>query len=249
MRRCTGSILITGLLCLIFCSNAFSQPDKADSSSQQNALNNTLSFYYSTIGKQSPLYNGIEYFLRDPAIKGNAYFSDVNAFTAGALVYDGFPFKNVPMLYDIYSDQVVVLLYNHFSMFSLIKDKVTSFDFLNQHFIRIDSATSLANPVISPGFYNEIYNGKIEVLVKWQKNIQTSSTGQSSESYFNQYKDYFIKKDNKYVSFSGQGGLLDVLKDKKRDLQRYIRENRIKFRAAPEEAMVKIASYYDHLTN
>ena len=249
MRRCTFYPLITGMLCLVINSRAIGQAAPVDSSSQKNALNNTVSLYYSSIGKQSALYNGTEYYFYDPIIKGNAYYADVNAFTAGSVFYDNIHFSGVPMLYDIYGDQVVVFLYNHFTKYTLIKDKVSNFDFLDHHFVRIDTVTFLNNPVIKPGYYDELYGGHLQILARHSKNIQTSSSGQTSESYFNYTKDYFIRKNNIYYSFSGQGALLDILKDKKKEIQKYLKENQIKYRRNPEEAMVKIASYYDHLTN
>jgi hypothetical protein len=247
MRRCTGFMCIMGMLCLLFCGNAYAQVNKADSSSQPNALKNSLSLFYGSIGKESPLFNGPEYYYYDPVIKGNAYYADINAFTPGSVTYDNVLFTGVPMLYDLYGDNVVAVLYNHFTKYTLVKDKVASFDFLDHHFVRIDTATYLADPTIKPGFYDEIYNGRSQVLVKWSKNIQTTNGGQSSETYFSQSKSYFIKKNNLYYSFSSQGTLLDILKDKKKELQQYIRANQIKYRDNPEEAMVKIASYYDHL--
>ena len=249
MRRCAFYLLITGILCVVVSMRVSGQVAPSDSSSQQNALNNTVSLFYSSIGKESPLFNGTEYYFYDPTIKGNAYYADVNAFTPGAVNYDNIEFRNVPMLYDIYADQVVILLYNNFSKLTLIKDKVSSFDFLNQHFVRIDTVTFLNNPAIKPGYYGELYNGHVQVLAKWSKNIQNSPITEAIESYFNAEKDFFIKKNNIYYSFSGQGALLDILKDKKKELQKYIKQNQIKYRRNPEEAMVKIASYYDHLTN
>jgi hypothetical protein len=249
MRRCAFFLVTMGILCLVVSTRAVAQTAPADSSSQQHALNNTLSLFYSSVGKQSPLYNGSEYYFYDPIIKGNAYYDDVNAFTPGSVNYDNIVFKGVPMLYDVYADQIVVLLYNHFTKITLVKDKVNSFDFLDHHFIRIDTVTYLNNPVINPGYYDELYNGHVQVLAKSSKNIQGSSGSQTSESYFNAEKGYFIRKNNLYYAFSSQGTLLDILKDRKKELQKYIRENQIRYRRNPEEAMVKIASYYDHLSN
>ncbi len=250
MRRNTYLSTIAFLLCAVVGKNSLAQTAHTDSSSQQNALNNTLSLFYASIGEQSRLYNGTEYYLSDPITKGNAFFSDVNAFTPGSIVYDGTYFNGVPMLYDIYYDKVVVLLYNHFSKFSLIKEKVKSFDFLDHHFININADTLGVNTIIKTGFYDELYGGKTQILAKRSKNIQTSTSGiLGPEAYFNPVKDYYVRKNNTYYSFSGQGSLLDVLKDKKKEIQQYIKANQIKFRQDPEEAMVKIASYYDHLTN
>src|SRR6185437_6676913 len=237
------------------CSFAYGQEGsraqfaRADSSSQQNAFNNALTYFYASVGKQSQLYNGTEYYFYDPIIKGTAYFLDVKAFTAGSVYYNGTLYKNVPMLYDTYSDKVVVLLYNHFSKFSLVNEKVKSFDFLDHHFVNINADTLNNNSVIKSGFYDELYDGKTQVLVRWSKDIQTSTGGQTNESYFNAKKEYFIRKKNIYYSFSGKGSFLSILKDKKKELQQYIKANQINFRKEPEEAMVKVASYYDHLTN
>ncbi len=250
MRKPIYLSLIVSLTCAVISQKSFAQVARTDSSSQQNALNNTLTLFYSSIGNQSPLYNGPEYYFYDPIIKGNAYFSNVNAFTPGSIFYDGLLFNGVPMLYDIYSDKVVVLLYNHFSKFSLIQERVKSFDFLDHHFININADTLNVNAVVKSGFYDELYNGKSQVLVKRSKNMQTTTGGlEGPESYFDPAVSYYIRKNNIYYSFSSQGSMLTVLKDKKKELQQYIRANQINFRKEPEEAMVKIASYYDHLTN
>jgi hypothetical protein len=250
MRKPIYLSMMMCLACAVISKKSFAQVARTDSSSQQNALNNTLTLFYSSIGDQSPLYNGPEYYFYDPLIKGNAYFADVNAFAPGSVFYDGLFFNGVPMLYDLYTDKVVVLLYNHFSKFSLIQERVKSFDFLNHHFININADTLNINSIIKSGFYDELYNGKSQVLVKRSKNIQTTTGGQAGpESYFNPSIDYYLRKSNTYYSFSSQGSMLSILKDKKKELQQYIRANQIKFRKDPEEAMVKIASYYDHLTN
>ena len=108
------------LVCLVFFAQiyaAFAQITAIDSSSQQYAFNNAVSILNTSIGNSSRLYNGPEYYFYDPLIKGNAYFLDVNSFTTGSIYYNGVLFSGVPMLYDLYKDEVVVLLYNHFQNF------------------------------------------------------------------------------------------------------------------------------------
>lgn len=250
MRKSIQLLSITCLLSIAICKNSFAQAVRRDSSSQQNALNNTLNYYYTSLGKQSPLYNGTEYYLYDPLIKGNAYFLDVNAFAPGSVYYDGALYTGVPMLYDLYIDKVAVLLYNNFSKFSLVNQKVQSFDFLGHHFVNINADTLSNNTIIKSGFYDELYKGKCGVLAKREKNIQTTTGGQyGPESYFNPVKNYYVQKNKTYYRVSGKSSFIDVFKDKKKELQQYIKASQINFRKDPEEAMVKIASYYDHLTN
>jgi len=232
--------------CIFAFTSISAQPATSDSSAKQKSSNNAVELFYSSLGKQSPLYNGCEYLPPNPTIKGNAFFLDTNNFKPGNISYDGLPYTGVPMLYDIHNDQVVVLLYNKFSKFVLLQKLVKDFNFLDHHFINIMPDSIANTSVVSAGYYDEIYNGKTKVLVKRIKNIQTTS---SAETYFEVDREIFIKKNNNYYSTSSQGSLLDALKDKKKELQQYISANKIKLRKDPEDAMIKIVSYYDHLIN
>ena len=242
--------VILGLMCFTS-TNLIAQAEPGDSSSQQNAFDYAVRIFHSSVGEGSALYNGPEYFAYDASIKNNAYFMDVNVFTAGSVFYNGAFYTGVPMLYDLYTDDVTVLLYNHFSKFYLIKEKVKSFDFLGHHFINISLDSLKENSVIKPGYYDELYKGRIEVLVKRTKTIQERNNGSTSiESYFTSpTRTLFIRKNNVYYSITGQGSLINVLKDKKNELQQFIKAGQIRFKKDPEDAMVKILTYYDHLTN
>jgi hypothetical protein len=250
MRKCIYLFLTLYLISTIISSATFAQANPVDSSLQKNAFNNAVTFYYTSLGEQSPIYNGPEYYFYDPTIKGNAYFLNINGFVSGSVYYDGALYNGVPMLYDLYGDKVVVLLYNHYSKFSLIKERVKSFDYLDHHFLNINTDTISNTANMKPGFYDELYKGKLQVLVRRSKDIQTNTSGTlGPENYFNLITKFFLKKNNTYYSVTSQGSLIDILKDRKKELQQYIRANQIKFRKDPDEAMVKIASYYDHLTN
>jgi hypothetical protein len=249
MKKRVLITLFTTLIILLFTGKSFAQLMGTDSSSQQPAFNNAISLFNASLGEQAPLYNGPEYYFYDHTIKGNAYFMDINTFTAGAVFYDGQSFNNVQMLYDLYSDDVAVLLYNHFQKIYLLKPKVKNFDFLGHHFVNINTDTINNKSDIKSGYYDELYNGKEQVLVKRTKSIQTTSSLVGLEKYFSPAIDYYIRKGKVYYSFSSQGQLLDILKDRKKEIQQYIKANKIKFRDDREQAMVKIVSYYDHITN
>jgi len=250
MRKIVYLSVILCLMSIIVSKKTLAQFVNRDSSSQQDAFNNAVTFYYSSVGKQAGIFNGPEYNLYDPLIKGNAYFSDVNTFTPGSIYYNGVFYKDVPMLYDIYIDDVVTLLYNHSSIYSLLKEKVAGFNFLNHHFVNINSDTLGSKSNIKSGFYDQLYAGKCEILVKYEKSIQSSvGSFNTPEDYFRGSTKWFLRKNNIYYSFDGQGTLLNLLVDKKKELKQYIRSNQIKFQDKPEEAMVKIVFYYDHLPN
>ncbi|MDB5141684.1 MAG: hypothetical protein JWQ66_397 [Mucilaginibacter sp.] len=239
-----GICFIVSFFC---CSYCFGQAVPGDSTGQTMAATHAAGLFNAAIGQQSRLYNGPEYYLYDPIIKGNAYFQDIFEFKPGAVVYDGIAYSNVPMMYDLNKDIVAVLLYNNFSRFALLNQRVQSFDLFNHHFVYITTDSLNTSSAVSTGFYDEVYGGNLQALVKWSKSVQQSSTATTIETYFTSTKSYYLKKGNTYYSISGQSSLLKVLKDKKKELQQYIKANKIKYKDDPDKAIALIAARYDQL--
>ena len=233
---------------IFFINYCLGQTVTNDTTTQKAAIVNVVNAYNHVIGEQSRLYNGPEYELYDPIIKGNAYFLDINAFKPGNVNYDGIYYPDVPIMYDLNKDEVVVLLYNNFSKFSLLSNRVQSFDLSGHHFVYLTADTLHTTFPINTGFYDEAYRGKLQLFVKWSKSIQTATTSTTIESYFSPKKSIYLKKDEKYYSVSGQGNFLKVLKDKKKELLQYIRANNITFDNNPEKAMYMIVARYDQLS-
>jgi hypothetical protein len=220
-----------------------------DTSAQQIALDRIKDGFNTAIGEQSRLYNGPEYDSYSPIIKGNANFLDKGDFVIGTVTYYGIFYKDVPMIYDINRNVVAALLYNKFSKYILLNERVQSFDLLNHHFIHITTDSLATNTVMGDGFYDQVYNGKLEVLVKRSKSIQNTTGLNTLETYFTPVSlSFYLKKDNNYYSISGQSALISVLNDKKKELLQYIKTNKIKFKKTPEEAMIAIATRYDELS-
>lgn len=238
-------------LIAICIKNAAQAQVAADSLStkQTNVYADVERDFYKKIGPESRLYNGLQYDLYDPHIKGNACYDDVATWSKGSVFYDGYLYTNVSMMYDIYKDEVVILIYNNFMRISLISEKVRDFNLLDQHFIYVKNDPANSNS-LSTGFYNELYSGKIQVLLKKTKSIQNSTdyTG-NIIPYFSPAKDYYLFKNGKYYTVNSQGAFLNVFGDHKKEIKQFIRTNNIKFKKAPEKAMTAIAAYYDHLTD
>nr|WP_221452729.1 hypothetical protein [Mucilaginibacter sp. FT3.2]MBB6231550.1 hypothetical protein [Mucilaginibacter sp. FT3.2] len=219
----------------------------ADSAGYDLAVNNLVNHFYQGVGQQSRLYNGFVYDSYDSSIKGNAYLDDVDAWKGGTVDYDGQSFENVPMLYDIYTDQLVVLLYNHASPFALVNNKITSFDLHGRHFVRVPNN----NLGIKTGFYEQLYDGKSQVLKKVEKALKSVSGSNGRERYFTpsaDAPDYYMKKGGTYYKVSSQNSVLDLLADKKKELKQHIKDKHIQFDGLRELALASVAAYYDSLT-
>jgi hypothetical protein len=214
------------ILSLFFCAtvlcsqNVFAQALK-DTVGNKALFAKVEDKFDEDIGPQSHLYNGIDYSGYSHSIQGNAYFLDKGDMNNGSVFFDGFLYKNVPLLYDIYTDQLITEPYKSVLKLQLLKTRIRYFNLLGHHFIYIEKDP--ANPTsVSSGFYDELYNGKIRVLAYRSKNTQTTlSFNNPNNTYFDYTIDYYIYKNGNYYKVSNKGSFLKVLQDKKRELNKY----------------------------
>lgn len=227
----------------LLCKTALAQ--SADSSSYDAAVANLTNRFYQGVGEQSRLYNGLVYDSYDSSIKGSPYLDDVDTWRPGSVEYDGENFENVSMIYDLYTDQLVVLLYNHASPIALIADKVSSFDLHQRHFVRV------ANGGIKAGFYEQLYAGKSQLIKRTEKLLKSTSDRNGRERLFVPFKDvpdYYVKKGSVYYKVSSQSSVLDLLADKKKELKQYIKDKHLQFDDLRELALTSVMAYYDSIT-
>ena len=235
--------------CTILYNNALGQEQKTDSIQRRILTANMDGAFNKAIGNQSRLYNGFSYELYDKTSSvGNAYFRDTTSLVNGNVNYDGIFYKNVPLIYDINHDLLVSHLYNGDVLYRLLSEDVAYFDLLGHHFVRINPAN--ASKLVPVGFYDELYNGKLRLLAKRTKGTQkgTRGFGVATITYF-QENNYYIKKGGVYYDVNGRGNFFGVLKDKKKELKKYLKDNNISFGDNREQAMASLAAYYDKLTN
>lgn len=233
---------------LVLCCAAFFSPGKAQNTATTTpalpVIVHAGDVYNPFIEKQSRLYNGIEHQGYPFKIKGHAYFIQ-KELSGGTLVYDDLEFANVPIGYDLLKDQVIVQHINGFSKVGLVAEKVKEFTLLNHHFVRLVADTASRSP-ITTGFYDEVYKGRLNVLVKRSKWIE-ETVKEELEREFISLNLYFIQKEGVYYPVKNYKGLLALLKDRSKEVKQFLRKNRIKYRKGAENAIVKAVTYYDSL--
>jgi hypothetical protein len=248
MSKAFTSAVVLCFLLMLYCRQARAQ-SAADTSADLDRVKETFAVNFNkNVGPQSQLFNGKELTYYDPTIKGNAWFMDKRDWSAGSVFYDGYFYNNVQLIYDLYKDRVALLLNNKVTGVILLSERVKNFTLLNHTFIYVKH-DSLSRKTVETGFYDELYGGKIKLLARREKSIQTASTATSTESYFSSTVDYYLFKNGDYFPVSSKSSVLDILKDHKRELQQFISQNDLQFnKTGREDAMVKVAEYYDHLT-
>jgi len=212
----------------------------------QKAASNTIDIYYHTLGDQSPIYNGSEYIDYTFTLQEGHPFFESAIFAKGSIRFDGMEFQDVPMLYDMVKDQVIIQYFGKVYKITLPAEKIEGFTLSGHNFIRIiqDSSHQLKT-----GFYDRLYNGKIMVLAKREKKIREDRGSFQLKNVVDQKNYYYIKKDGIYYSLKNMRSLLGILKSKKKEIQQYFNKNKLKYKNNPEQAMIIAAEYYDRSTN
>jgi len=238
-------IAISAILLLGVDINVRAQaPDTAMNSS---VIADPAAFYHQFIGRSSGLYSGIEYKYHSPEIVGLPFFLN-NNWNRGTVVYNKVLYENVAIRYDAVDDNLVALLFNQALPYVLNREKVQSFDLLNHHFVYVEADTLQKGYNVKSGFYEQLYSGKTEVLLKQSKTIETySSVSQSEIKYVDKISVYLKNKTN-YYPVSGNSSIINALQDKKKDIQQYIKSNHIRVKKNALDGLVQIAAYYDTLT-
>lgn len=188
------------------------------------------------------LYNGIDYHFFPETIKGTAYLPGRD-WQKGNVSYDHINYYNVWLIYDIVRGLVISKPYNDVFVYSLITDKVGAFSVAGHDFKRILADTT--NNTLETGFYEILYKGNTEVLLKRETDIQERVP---PDRYFAEHFYYYLRHNGKYYKVSSKGSVLSALKDKKGDLQQYIKRTGANFGDNKEKAIVDVASHYDEIT-
>jgi hypothetical protein len=235
------------LCCLVFVKMAGAQDMTSDSLS--NTLYNSypVKLYFSAVGENAHIYTGYEYFTPERNIKGSPYYLSESPWPSD-LVYDDSYYTNIPILYDVVKDEVVINRLGQNFKISLVSDKLKSFFFHKHEFIRV-SSDSTNRLLLANGFYDRLYHGKTIVLAKRKTRLQ--------ETYvYSQIVNEYIRQDIYYVIIAGQivqvdskSSVLKLFSSKKSEIKAFIRKNKLNFKSDFEKTLVATSAYYDQLTS
>ena len=234
------------LLALFFYPELSSaQQEQSDSLLYQMAFDHTLAVYTGRTGDQSRLYNGSHYTGYPYTFKeGSPYFNAQN-FSQGSVVYDGILYPDVPLLFDDLRQKLITRDQGY--DMQLIDERIGGFDLPDHHFLRILS-DSLSNYPLRTGYYEVLYPGRSTALKKLYKTIKEDPT--ITEGIIRtilESTDYFIRTGAGYHKVNSKRELLKVMGDHKKEVQRFIRKNKLKFRKHKDEVIPQAAAYYDQL--
>jgi len=207
-----------------------------------------VNYYNKNISEQAEIYNGPEYNFLPRSAKGTPFLDDKYDLSNATLRYNGIWYTDIPLLYDIYKDILVGTQPQYKSSFILQEQYVTDFFLLGHHFVHVPAIDNNKGK-LREGYYEQLYAGKSIVMCKYEKiRIETINTQGVDVTFFDK-QTYYINKGGTIYNVSSKGSVLDVFKDKKNELNSYLKTKEIDFKENKGLAMAKIAAYYDQISN
>jgi hypothetical protein len=92
-----------------------------------------------------------------------------------------------------------------------------------------------------------LYDGKSKVLGRYEKQYAETVVSMKIKRDFGEKHRYYIVKNKTFYPANTKNAIFDVFGDKKKEIRRFLRDQRIKFRDDKGFALVRIAEFYDKL--
>jgi hypothetical protein len=200
------------------------------------SLTLTIDRYHHYMGVQARIYNGIEFISYDPAMKGFAFFLN-DSLGDASILYDGVWYENIPALYDIIADKLVIADVNG-NLMCPYAPKVQRFLLRGHDFIQTPK-----------GYYDVLVSGAIGIRVKRTKGIEEFMSVQEYTRTAVEKDHFYMVKGDVYYPLGSVFSLLSQMGDKKRAVRQYLRKAKIRLRKDKEVAIVKAAEYYNQLSH
>ncbi|MEM1136302.1 MAG: hypothetical protein AAGI07_10725, partial [Bacteroidota bacterium] len=245
MKQIYISCLFSSILILYYQTLSAQQSTIAENTSKNEISNPaydfTTSLYQDSIVVGPLIYRGDEYKYYNFRIEGHQFFYADEAFI-GNVFFDGFLYKNVQLLYDIYLKQLVIEHDNLAYSISIENKLVDYFDLFGHHFVRLKEDS---NRVISDGFYDLLVDGDVKFYVKREKSLQKTLENQRVIQWFELETRYYAYKDGGYHKVKKKGSILKLLQDQKKTLKTYLKKQKIYFGKDPENGLTETIKYYN----
>jgi hypothetical protein len=235
---CCGLTLLPG-------RPARGQANKTDSTLVL-ARQSARAVYQNSVELGSHLYNGTEYLNYDlHYITGHQFFLKDKEMPAD-IHYAGVWYTQVPLLYDIHLDQLVLTHPTSGLQFKLANDKVQSFTLGSAAFVRLQKDSLAAGPG-KTGFYQVLVDGKVQALARRYKDLQERATREGMTGEFRDLSRFFLLRDNTLIPVRTKKDVYRALPDRRKELQQFAGSKKLRFGPSREASLAALTRFYNDL--
>ncbi len=202
-------------------------------------------YYVEQSGGYSPLYNGEIPPLYSMLYEGT-YYLESDAYYPGTVYYNGKLYVDMLLNLNVHRDELYVMIPEYNSSSVLLKAHVESFTMGDMHFINIVKEKWPKAP--DQGYFRVLYSGNYISLLKRTIKRMNSSTAANDRKVayaFEESTSYYIVKNGVFYPVKRKSSVLQVLPGIRKELNRHIREEKLKFGKDEREAsLISCAMLY-----
>ncbi|MEW4923993.1 hypothetical protein [Algibacter sp. 2305UL17-15] len=196
------------------------------------------------------IFNGSEYIDEYPELvtkakTNNKFYGSYN-FVKGYINYDGQPYFNLEMKYDLLRDLVVLEFVNKkVNYLSLNSTLVNEFEILGAKFVRLEN-NSVLNSNYRNGFFKEAFNGKaFSFYVKYRKDKRQDLSEKKERYVFNEHQFYFVQHDKKFYRITSKKDILKAFPSYQKEIRLFYRKNPVLRRTSKAQFFTNLFMYLD----
>ena len=225
------------LLLYIISSFASAQSSIVDAASQSDLS----SYFQQKHGVDQGLNNGILYYSKYHYVQYHPYYSG-ELTLPGSVILSGISYENLKINYDIYSQHLVLDIWDPAGVFNKIilhPQHTDAFHLDGDYFEKMSMDEQGAQ------FYQLITVGDLSFYIHWEKHMEPTSDNFQYGYFFSDPKrSYFLNFSGKTHPFSNKRTFAALCKGvPKREIRKYMRRNSIRFSKATTEQLESLLQF------
>ncbi len=202
----------------------------------------------SIIGQsQTNLYNGLKYNDKYRASPESHKFYASHQSIKSDIIYDGQPFFDVELKYDLISDLVVIQPKGDkkYIEIQLITDQVKEFTIGKHHFYNLSKNEDLKAMGYS-GFFDKSYEGTyLNLYIKSIKKVKERIVGNRLNYTFDQYDTYFLEGNGSMYEVSSKNDFRDIFPDKSDKINQFYKDYKDLSKLSPTDFYKRLIAILD----
>jgi hypothetical protein len=190
------------------------------------------------------LYNGRVWRNLYSRVRGDQFlFTDM--FMPGTVSINGKLFTGLELRYDIFNDELLIRS-NSGIILQLNKEMTDGFtiEYNNRRydFQKLEEDTNESGE----GYFNILYKGRLELLVKYKKGIQLLAVDNTYDLFI-QYNRIYLKKDGEMHLINKKKNIINLFSGNKKDIMRFIKGRRLKVTRKDPDSFIPLVEFCDNL--
>lgn len=236
------------LICLfsLFIITAQAQENDTEPSGALTALYEYTEKLYGT---DDIVVNGRSYIPDHFNAKGNPYFFS-DKFTKNTLIIDGKKYDRQEVLYNIEIEKLILkttLNNGEEVLLVLNPDFIDAFYLEEHHFVNVVKIYSESK---FSGFVEQVYEGNFSVVIRHQKSFVSQYTANNPNGFYSGTKSVnYILQNGELNKLFTKKALLEYFSAHKKEIKKFIRQNKIKYKQGNAIQLNKLFTYCDDISS